>query len=57
MDFAGCWDGHLSLMQVAYSNSYQAKIHMAPMRFYMGRGVGHQYFGKRMEPNNLWDRN
>lgn len=38
MDFAGRWDEHLPLMEVAYKNSYQEKIYMAPLRPCMGRG-------------------
>ena len=30
LDFAGCWDEHLPLMEFAYNNSYQATIQMAP---------------------------
>ena len=30
MDFAGCWDEHLPLIEFAYNNSYQATIQMPP---------------------------
>ena len=30
MDLGGVWDNHLSLVEFAYNNSYQASIQMAP---------------------------
>ena len=30
LDFGGSWNKHLSLMEFAYNNSYQATIGMAP---------------------------
>lgn len=37
LDFAGCWDEHLPLMEFAYNNSYQATIQMAPFEALYGR--------------------
>ena len=36
MDFAGCWNEHLALMEFAYNNSYQA-IQMTPFEALYGR--------------------
>lgn len=36
IDFAGCWD-HLTLMEFAYNNSYQATIQMAPFEALYGQ--------------------
>ena len=30
MDFQGSWEDHLTLIEFAYSNNYQANIQMAP---------------------------
>ena len=37
MEFKGSWDTHLSLMEFAYNNSYQASIEMAPFEALYGR--------------------
>ena len=37
MEFRGSWDTHLSLMEFAYNNSYQASIGMAPYESLYGR--------------------
>ena len=37
LEFSGNWDDHLSLMEFAYNNSYQATIEMAPYEALYGR--------------------
>ena len=37
MDLGGAWDNHLSLVEFAYNNSYQACIQMAPFEALYGR--------------------
>ena len=37
MEFKGSWDAHLALMELAYNNSYQASIEMAPFEALYGR--------------------
>jgi hypothetical protein len=37
LDFGGNWDEHLSLIEFAYNNSYQATIGMAPFEALYGR--------------------
>ena len=37
MEFKGSWDTHLTLMEFAYNNSYQASIDMAPFEALYGR--------------------
>ena len=37
MEFKGNWDNHLPLMEIAYNNSYQASIEMAPYEALYGR--------------------
>ena len=37
MEFKGSWDTHLTLMEFAYNNSYQASIEMAPFKALYGR--------------------
>ena len=37
MDFAGCWDEHLPLIEFPYNNSYQTTIQMAPFEALYGR--------------------
>ena len=37
MEFRGSWDTHLPLMEVAYNNSYQASIGMAPYEALYGQ--------------------
>ena len=37
LDYKGCWEVHLSLVEFAYNNSYQASIHMAPYEALYGR--------------------
>ena len=37
MEFRGSWDTHLPLMELAYNNSYQASISMAPYEALYGR--------------------
>ena len=37
IEFKGSWDTHLSLMEFAYSNSYQSSISMAPFEALYGR--------------------
>ncbi|WRX12994.1 Reverse transcriptase domain - like 10 [Theobroma cacao] len=37
MDFLGSWDRHLSLVEFAYNNSFQASIGMAPYEALYGR--------------------
>ena len=37
LQFKGSWDGHLSLIEFAYNNSYQASIGMAPYEALYGR--------------------
>ncbi|XP_073112178.1 uncharacterized protein [Elaeis guineensis] len=37
MDLGGAWDNHLSLVEFAYNNSYQASIQMAPFEALYGR--------------------
>ena len=37
IEFKGCWDTHLSLMEVAYNNSYQSSISMAPFETLYGQ--------------------
>ena len=37
LDFKGKWSNHLSLVEFAYNNSYQASIGMAPYEALFGR--------------------
>ena len=37
IEFKGSWDTHLSLMELAYNNSYQSSIGMAPFEALYGR--------------------
>jgi hypothetical protein len=37
MEFSGSWDEHLSLVEFAYNNSYQASIKMAPYEALYGK--------------------
>ena len=37
MNFVGCWDERLPLIEFAYNNSYQATIQMAPFEKLYGR--------------------
>ena len=37
MEFKGSWDTHLALMELAYNNSYQASIDIAPFEALYGR--------------------
>ena len=37
MEFRGCWNTHLPLMEFAYNNSYQASIGMAPYEALYGQ--------------------
>ena len=37
LDFRGSWENHLSLVEFAYNNSYQASIGMAPFEALYGR--------------------
>ena len=37
LDYKGSWDEHLSLVEFAYNNSYQASIQMAPYEALYGR--------------------
>ena len=37
MDLGGAWDSHVSLIEFAYNNSYQASIQMAPFEALYGR--------------------
>ena len=37
MEFKGSWNTHLTLMEFAYNNSYQASIEMAPFEALYGR--------------------
>ena len=37
LDFKGSWEEHLSLVEFAYNNSYQASIQMAPYEALYGR--------------------
>ena len=37
MEFKGSWDTHLTLMEFAYNNSYQANIEMSPFEALYGR--------------------
>ena len=37
LDFHGTWEDHLSLVEFAYNNSYQASIQMAPFEALYGR--------------------
>ena len=37
MEFRGSWDTHLPLMEIAYNNSYQASIGMAPYEAFYGQ--------------------
>ena len=32
IDFKGCWDDHLSLIEFAYNNIYYSNIQMAPYK-------------------------
>ncbi|WMV29686.1 hypothetical protein MTR67_023071, partial [Solanum verrucosum] len=37
IDFKGSWNDHLSLINLAYNNSYHSSIHMAPYEALYGR--------------------
>ena len=37
MDFVGCWDEYLPLIEFAYNNSYQVTIQIAPFEALYGR--------------------
>ena len=37
LDFSGCWDRYIPLMEFAYNNSYQSNISMAPYEALYGR--------------------
>ncbi|XP_070019839.1 uncharacterized protein [Nicotiana sylvestris] len=37
IDFKGCWDDHLPLIEFAYNNSFHTSIHMAPFEAMYGR--------------------
>ena len=37
LDYKGSWEEHLSLVEFAYNNSYQASIQMAPYEALYGR--------------------
>ena len=37
MEFKGSWDTHLSLIEFAYNNGYQASIEIAPYEALYGR--------------------
>ena len=37
LEFQGSWVSHLSLVELAYNNSYQASIDMAPYKSFYGR--------------------
>ncbi|XP_070045239.1 uncharacterized protein [Nicotiana tomentosiformis] len=37
LDYKGCWDDHLTLIEFAYNNSYHTSIQMAPFEALYGR--------------------
>ena len=37
IEFKGCWDTHLSMMEFTYNNNYQSSIGMAPFEALYGR--------------------
>ena len=37
LDFPGCWDMYISLMEFAYNNSYKSSICMAPYEALYGK--------------------
>jgi len=43
LDFQGSWEGHLSLVEFAYDNSYHSTIGMASYEHCMGGLVDHQF--------------
>ncbi|CAN6703503.1 unnamed protein product [Malus baccata var. baccata] len=47
LDLKGSWDKHLSLIEFAYNNSYQASIQMAPYEALYGRNLF--YIGTRQQ--------
>ena len=49
LDFKGSWEEHLSLVEFAYNNGYQASIHMAPFEALYGRPCQSQSVGQRWE--------
>lgn len=41
MDFCGCWEEHIPLVEFAYNNTYQANIGMTTSRHYMEGHADH----------------
>ena len=56
LDFFGCWDEHLPLMEFAYNNSYQATIQMAPFEALYGRRCRTPVFWEEVGTQQLLDQ-
>ncbi|XP_035540235.1 uncharacterized protein LOC118344217 [Juglans regia] len=53
LDFKGSWENHLSLIEFAYNNSFQATIQMAPYEALYGRKCRSPLFWDEVGEGNL----
>ena len=54
LDHKGSWEEHLPLVELAYNNSYQASIQMAPYEaLCMGGHADHLFVGQRREKDHI----
>ena len=56
LDFKGNWSNHLSLVEFAYNNSYQASIGMAPYEALYGRPCRSPHVGWKRARVAVWAR-